>query len=323
MEASDGMGSEAIDHDALFKELLTTFFAEFLELFFPEMHAYIEPDSITFLDRELFADSVEGRMLEPDLVAKVRLRNPERSEAYCLIHLEAQSTPEAAFARRMHKYFSRLFDKHDLPVYPIAIFSYDTPRREEPDTFTISFPGLEVLRFHFQVIQLNRLNWRDFVNKPNPVASALMAKMNIAPQDRRLVKFECLRLMATLKLDRPRMRIIAGFVENYLRLTWEENRQIVRQLGGPDINADQETQETIMRLMELPTTWHMVGREEGRAEATESLLLLQLSRRFGSLAEETEAAIRDLTAEVQKELALDLLDFKTLDDLVQWLAAHK
>jgi hypothetical protein len=48
-----------------------------------------------------------------------------------------------------------------------------------------------------------------------------------------------------------------------------------------------------------------------------------LSRRFGSLAEETEAAIRDLTAEVQKELALDLLDFKTLDDLVQWLAAHK
>jgi hypothetical protein len=41
-----------IDHDRLFKELITTFFWEFI----PEMAAYLEPDSITFLDKELFTD---------------------------------------------------------------------------------------------------------------------------------------------------------------------------------------------------------------------------------------------------------------------------
>ena len=49
-----------IDHDRLFKELLTTFFVEFLELFFPEVAAYLEPDSLEFLDKEVFTDVTSG-----------------------------------------------------------------------------------------------------------------------------------------------------------------------------------------------------------------------------------------------------------------------
>ena len=37
-----------IDHDRLFKELLTTFFVEFIELFFPKLAAVLERDSIVF-----------------------------------------------------------------------------------------------------------------------------------------------------------------------------------------------------------------------------------------------------------------------------------
>ena len=36
---------ESIDHDQLFKQLLTTFFLEFLELFTPEFFAAIDPSS--------------------------------------------------------------------------------------------------------------------------------------------------------------------------------------------------------------------------------------------------------------------------------------
>lgn len=49
-----------IDHDRLFKELLTTFFIEFVDLFAPDMSEYLEPDSITFLDKELFIDLTAG-----------------------------------------------------------------------------------------------------------------------------------------------------------------------------------------------------------------------------------------------------------------------
>ena len=36
----------AVDHDRLFKELLTTFFFEFLDLFFPRLAAQIDRESI-------------------------------------------------------------------------------------------------------------------------------------------------------------------------------------------------------------------------------------------------------------------------------------
>ncbi len=70
----------------------------------------------------------------------------------------------------MFRYFARLTEKYDLPVYPVVIFSYDTPRRPEPNRYTVAFPGETVLQFKYRVIQLNRLAWRRFVSQENPVA---------------------------------------------------------------------------------------------------------------------------------------------------------
>ncbi|MFM6040521.1 MAG: flagellar assembly protein H, partial [Sphaerospermopsis kisseleviana] len=41
-----------IDHDRLFKELIQTFFWEFIELFLPEILEYVEKDTLTFLPEE-------------------------------------------------------------------------------------------------------------------------------------------------------------------------------------------------------------------------------------------------------------------------------
>ena len=35
--------------------------------------------------------------------------------------------------------------------------------------------------FNYEIVQLNQLNWRDFSEQKNPIAAALMAKMEIAP----------------------------------------------------------------------------------------------------------------------------------------------
>jgi hypothetical protein len=72
-----------IDHDRLFKELLTTFFVEFLELFFPEVIAYLESDCLEFLDKEIFTDITAGEQYEADLVVKARFRE---QESFFLIH---------------------------------------------------------------------------------------------------------------------------------------------------------------------------------------------------------------------------------------------
>ncbi len=101
----------------------------------------------------------------------------------------------------MFSYFARLHQKYALPVYPIVVFSFEVPQRSEPDTYRVAFPDKVVLDFNYAVIQLNCLNWREFLQQPNPVAAALMARMQIQPADRPKVKAECLRLLATLHLE--------------------------------------------------------------------------------------------------------------------------
>jgi hypothetical protein len=177
-----------INHDRLFKELLTTFFVEFLELFFPELVEHLEADSLEFIDKEIFTDITQGSRREADLLVKGKVQG---RETFFLIHLEHQSKREKDFAQRMFFYFARLTEKFALPVYPIALFSYDKPKTAEKSQYVVSFPNKKVVEFNFSVIQLNQLNWRDFLNKDNAIASALMAKMGIEGADRVTAKNVC------------------------------------------------------------------------------------------------------------------------------------
>ncbi|WP_298910909.1 hypothetical protein [uncultured Nostoc sp.] len=49
-----------IDHDRLFKELISTFFVEFLDLFLPQVASQIDRDSIQFLPQDVFTDVTSG-----------------------------------------------------------------------------------------------------------------------------------------------------------------------------------------------------------------------------------------------------------------------
>ena len=303
-----------IDHDRLFKELLTTFFLEFIDLFFPDLTAYLKPDSLTFLDKELFTDVTSGEQYEADLVAKVQFRT---QESFFLIHVENQANYQSDFSQRMFRYFARLYEKFALSVYPIAIFSYNAPQRHEPNFHQVSFPDFDVLKFNYKVIQLNRLNWRDFLHQPNPVASALMAKMKMTQQERVQVKVECLRLMTTLRLDAARMQLISGFIDTYLRLSAKEEQQFQAQIRTIEPNNQRE------EVMKIVTSWMEQGLQQGLQQGEVVLILRQLNRRFGSIAPELEAQIRSLAISQLENLGEALLDFSDTSDLVTWLSEHK
>jgi hypothetical protein len=300
-----------IDHDQLFKELLTHFFVEFVELFLPDVAGYMDRGAVEFLDKEVFTDVTAGERHEVDLVVKTKYRG---QAAFFLIHVKNQSQAESGFAKRMFRYFARLHERHDLPIFPVALLSYDVPKRPEPDSYRVEFPGKRVLDFSFTVIQLNRLNWRDFVRSQNPVASALMAKMSIAAEDRPRVKLECLRLLATLRLDHAKMQMIAGFVDAYLRLNPDEEQTFRRETDvlGSD---DKET------VMELTTSWERNGIVQGLHRGKTELIVRLLRRRFGDLPVTLESRIDTLTDERLGEMAEALLEFTSLADASAWLDA--
>ena len=89
--------NQAIDHDRLFKELLTTFFVEFVEAFLPDVAAYLDTASIEFLDKEVFTDITQGQRYESDIVVKARFQG---QEAFFLLLIDFPAVAALPAARR-------------------------------------------------------------------------------------------------------------------------------------------------------------------------------------------------------------------------------
>ena len=178
--------------------------------------------------------------------------------------------------------------------------------------------------FRFRVVQLNRLDWRNFVERTNPLAAALMAKMLMEPSDRPRVKLASLNLLAKLQLDPARRQLISGFVDTYLRLTMEEQSVFDTELN----KVEPEQQE---RVMEIVTSWMEKGIEKGLEQGLEkglkegkrnealSLVSRQLRKRLGSLESDIESRVAGLSVDQLEDLAEALLDFNALSDLTTWL----
>jgi Domain of unknown function (DUF4351) len=306
--------SESIDHDQLFKQLLTTFFLEFLELFAPKFAVLIDPTSIEILPQEYFTDLEAGERKAMDVVVRVNLLGrpnaPASTRVSVIVNCEHQSSTEADFQRRMFFYFAQLHREYLQPVYPIALFSFDQPHRAEKDCYQVKVPGLDVLDFNFLTIQLNRLSWRDFLHQPNPIAAALMAKMSIDPADRPRVKVECLRMIANLGLDRARIFLVSGFIDNYLRLNPLEEERFQVEVDKIKLVKEREN------VMKITTSWMEKGRESGER----ALVIKQLTRKLGNLSPELLVRVNGLSLDRVEALGEALLDFTIMGDLEGWLA---
>ena len=267
---SDEQESSRVDHDQLFKELLTMFFFEFVDLFLPQMGEYLDRSEITFLPQEYFTDNKTGSRRAIDVLVQVKFRG---QDTCFLIHVENQSYDQDEFDRRLFFYFAMLYKEYQLPVYPIAIFSFDYPLRVQSQQHQVNFPDLKVLEFNFASIQLNQLNWRDFLQQQNPVAAALMAKMRIQKKDRPKVKAECLRLLVTLKLDPAKTQSISKSVNAYLNFEGVEKEQFQAEIAKLEIDQKEE-------IMEVMTSWERKGMEKGIEREKQAIALNMLKDNF-------------------------------------------
>ncbi|WP_181592706.1 Rpn family recombination-promoting nuclease/putative transposase [Paenibacillus sp. YN15] len=243
------------DHDALYKELLRTFFQDFMELFFPETAVFMDFTEVEFLSEEVVVDIAGGKKSRLDVLVKTRLKH---EQAFILVHQEPQAYYQEEFPERMFIYAARLYEKYRLRVLPIAIISHSR-QTAEPEGFGWELPGLEVLRFRYHRLQLRKLNWRNYVHSVNPVAAALLSSMGYNEEEKIRLKLEFIRMMAQLQLDPARMELLAVFFDTYLPLTKEEEQQVWREVkqiygvGGTEV-------------MEWKTHFERYAKEEGKEE---------------------------------------------------------
>lgn len=309
----------------MFKELLRACFAEFIEAFLPEVYAYLDTRSVEFIEQESADETTQHEKLAVDILVKARFKG--RLTCF-LIHVEAQASKKRWSGRRMFIYFAAQSNKHDLPLYPIALLSWDRPRKAEPSQYAVDFPNRRVLEFNYDVIQLNRLDWRDFLKSNNPVAIALMARMNVEPKEFPIVKAACLRLLSGQKLPERKLRPIRRFIDAYLPLTTPQRQKEFEE----EINQlSPQEREKIMEYL-TPTErigfnkglieGKIEGKIEGRIEGKIELSLKLLSQRLGELSAAIQKRLRKLSDDQIDALALALLDFQTKSELNRWLKEH-
>ncbi|ODT71186.1 hypothetical protein ABS71_08220, partial [bacterium SCN 62-11] len=179
-------------------------------------------------------------------------------EAYFIVHIEHEAQNNNDFPQRMHLYFARLLERYGPPIYPIAVFSKRS-RKPRSGHYQLSFQGLQILDFRYLILELAQLNWNDYLRTPSPVASALMSRMKVARRDRPRVKLQCLRMLATLKVDPAKSALISRFIDTYLQLTEAE----VRIFNQDVENLPQKERQAVMRIT---TSWKEEGRQEGLHE---------------------------------------------------------
>jgi hypothetical protein len=164
-----------MDHDALFKEVLRTFFAEFMQLFFPEVSAQLDLSQVTFLDKELFSDLMDGIQREPDLIAQIRTKDGEPETV--LVHTEVEGRRHSVIRSRMFEYYALLRWRFKLPVFPIVLYLSPGAGGLVTEQYVESLFGRDVTVFTYSAVGLPDLQSDDYQTEQNVLAPALSALM--------------------------------------------------------------------------------------------------------------------------------------------------
>jgi hypothetical protein len=279
---------EQISHDQLFKELLRTFFREFMELFFPAVAARLDFSRVTFLDKEVFTDVPEGELRVPDVVAQVYTLDgvPEM----VLMHVEVEARHRRSFGERMHEYYMLLRLRFRLPVFPVVIYLSRGAGGIGRERYAETIFDQPVLWFWYHRVAVRDLPAEPYLEGTNPLGYGLAALMRSSVLGPVELKVECLLRIARALIDEARKVLLSNYVETYLRLDEEQQgrfEQLIRQPAYQEVEM-------------VRSVYEIEGERRGKQEAA----LLLLREKFGELPEHTEARVRSLQPEAELEALL-------------------
>jgi hypothetical protein len=292
------------DHDQLFKELLRTFFRDFLALVAPE----VSSAAIHFLQPKLYADWPRGAAREVDLLARVG----EAKDLTFLLHTEVESRFNAEATRRLERYFHLLKARYDEPVLPILVNLRGgaagvrrLTRRERI--------GRSSQVFSYISFGLGGCQAEDYLARPEPLAWGLAALMRPGPGGRARQKLACLSRIARGQISTLQAFALVNCVETYIQLNPEEAAELDRLWlleGNEEARAMELTWADRMRAEGI-----QIGMEKG-LEMTRQVLAKILQQRFGELPPTSRrrlAAIRSLDR--LNRLAEQVLTARSLAEL--------
>ncbi len=307
------------DLDLAWKEALTSFLPQFLQLFLPHVHEDIDwTHTPEFLESELRSlhRGLRGRRQHADLVVRVRLR--AGGPALVVLHFEVQSQRDDDMPVRVRLYNGRLFDRHRCPVYSLLILGDSGPgwrpsryqSRIWDCCLTLDFPVLKVLDWKPRRAELEASG--------NPFALVVathLAAMETRPdQDARVHKaLHLCRLMATHGFTGEQVYGLFKVLEAMMAMTDELYQDFVAGVAL----LEEELDVTLITRSERNGI--KKGREEGRRRS-----IVDVSEaRFGAPASDLEAALeRVSSSDALKRLTRLAATAASLEELLEAVRAE-
>jgi hypothetical protein len=280
------------EEDSAWKEILEDLFEEFLDLFFPELHAAVDwsvrPE---WLDKEFQAlfPHEEGGGRTVDKLAKVRLQGGE--EEWILVHVEVQGESRAGFNERMFRYNCLVRFRYQRDVVSLGVLT-DEARSFRPGLYRRRTAG-QLLHFRFPTVKLLDFEGRreELERSRNPfglvVLAHLEAKRARGEEERFDARFRLARKLYQSGQSRENIRSLYRFLEWLLRLPFELEMALREK-----VQAEIEGKIAMPFLATFERVAMEKGREQGREEG------LQTGRQLGR----QEGREEGLAAGVQKGL---------------------
>jgi hypothetical protein len=166
------------EFDSPWKDIVETYFQDFMQFFFPQIHTDIDwSRGYDFLDQELrqvVRDAELGKRLVDKLVKVWKLSG---EETWVLVHIEIQSQEESQFSTRIFVYYYRLRDRYNQKIVSLAILG-DERETWRPQPFDEELWGCRV-QFEFPIVKLLDYapRWTELEESRNPFAIAVMAHL--------------------------------------------------------------------------------------------------------------------------------------------------
>ncbi len=279
-------GKDLTKHDALFKTLLVMFFVEFMDLFLPQATEVMDTSHLIFLREEIISEYIKFKKYCVDILVETKLKDEER---VVLLHVESQAQRVAGYNEQMYRYFAELYKKYQKKIIPIVIYSHDA-KLEEPDNFVIEFPFLKTLEFKFFKIQLRKESWKKYIQSNNPVAAALISKMDWTEREKIQVKVEFARMLSRMNLSDEKNEFLVTFFETYLSFTEKEEEIYLSRI------KNELDEKEVEKCMEFVSSYRLKGRAEG----------IEIGRKEGEIKGKIEGKIEG-RIEAMKEVARKML----------------
>ncbi len=303
------------DNDSPWKEVLEAYFPQAIQFFFPNTAALIDwQRPHQFLDKEfqkIIPDASIGRRYV-DKLAKVWLVGGE--EIWLLIHVEVQGTPEEDFSERMFSYNLRIYDCFRKGATSVAILC-DADFQWRPKNFGFNYPDTR-LEFEFGICKLldyqNR--FQELENSDNPFATVVMVHLKTQQtvknaEQRKSWKFSLIKRLYEKGFQEKDIRNLYRFIDWVMILP----KALEAEFWQDFKEFEQE------KTMTYITTGERIGYERGKQEQGQVLIIRQLQKRVGKLAQELQTSIENLPLTELENLGEALLDFNSVDDLQNWL----